>query len=158
MSQNDNDLKRIYISNDIFFPQIIQQINEGHTVTLNLRGYSMRPFLENERDKALLQRPDKIETGMPVLAEISKGRYVLHRIIRIDGDKVTLLGDGNYIPEHCTLADIKAVAIAFYRKGSSKPDSIYGRKWEIYSRLWTLLYPIRRYLLFIYRIILKIKK
>ena len=67
-------------------------LNEGHTVTLRLRGYSMRPFLENDRDKALLVKPSTIKVGDPVLAEITPRHFVLHRIDSIEGDNVTLRG------------------------------------------------------------------
>ena len=90
-----------------------------------------------------------------MLAEIRPGTYVLHRIVDIDGDKVTLRGDGNLNTEQCSLADIRGIATAFYRKGRSTPDYTSGRKWRIYSAIWTRLLPIRRYLLFLYR---KVKK
>ena len=39
-------------SNAQLLPEVVKMLNEGHTVTLPLKGYSMRPFLENGRDKA----------------------------------------------------------------------------------------------------------
>ena len=122
------------MDNDQFLPQVVNLLQEGHTVTLPLRGRSMRPFLEDGRDKALLK--------------IAKGSFVLHRIIAIDGDDVTLRGDGNLNNEYCKIIDIRAKAIGFYRKGRNKLDSTDGCKWRIYSWWWTRLYSIRRYLLF----------
>lgn len=46
------------IPNAILIPEIIRLLDEGHTVTLRLRGYSMRPFLEDDRDVALLVKAD----------------------------------------------------------------------------------------------------
>ena len=137
------------MANEVFLPQVVALLKEGHTATLPLRGRSMRPFLEDGRDKALLQIVDDYQVGDAVLAEISKGHFVLHRIIRIEGQNVTLRGDGNLSDEHCRLEDIRAKAIGFYRKGHSKLDATDGRKWRIYSWWWTRLYPIRRYLLFL---------
>ncbi len=133
-----------------FLPFVISELEsvEGKTATLPLRGRSMRPFLEDQRDKALLMVTKDIKVGDAVLAEISKGHFVLHRIISINGDKVTLRGDGNLGNEYCRLSDIKAKAIGFYRKGRSRLDSTDGKKWLVYSWVWTRLYPIRRYLLF----------
>jgi hypothetical protein len=108
----------------------------------------MRPFLEDNRDKAILTITPDINTGDAVLAEISKGHFVLHRIVAIDGNHITLRGDGNLNVEHCTLSDIRAKAIGFYRKGRNKADMTEGYKWRIYSWLWTRLFHIRRYLLF----------
>lgn len=123
---------------------------EGREVTLRARGVSMRPFLEDERDMIVLVRPDNIKVGDPVLAEIAPGRYVFHRIVQIEGDRVTLRGDGNpSSTEHCTLADIAASAIAFIRKG--RRQSIDGRAWRWYSALWPSNAVARRVLLAIYR-------
>lgn len=148
----------IQMRNDVFLPEVVDLLDRGHTVTLPLRGISMRPFLEDGRDKALLVKANNPQVGDAVLAEISPKTYVLHRLWNIDGDKVTLLGDGNLTPEHCTLADIKGKAIAFYRKGRKEADSTEGMKWKTYSILWTTLRPIRRYLLAIHRRLLKYNK
>ena len=137
------------MANEVLLPQVVQMLSEGHTVTLPLRGRSMRPFLEDGRDKALLvavKEPPRV--GDAVLAEISKGHYVLHRIVKIDGEDVTLRGDGNLNTESCRIEDIRALATAFYRKGRNESDSVNGWKWRIYSWWWMRLLPIRRYLLF----------
>jgi hypothetical protein len=138
------------LPNEEFLPFVISELQSvaGKTVTLPLRGRSMRPFLEDNRDKAILTITPDINTGDAVLAEISKGHFVLHRIVAIDGNLITLRGDGNLNVEHCTLSDIRAKAIGFYRKGRNKADMTEGYKWRIYSWLWTRLFPIRRYLLF----------
>lgn len=136
------------MANAVLLPEVIRMLNEGHTVTLPLKGFSMRPFLEDGRDKALLKKPEAINVGDPVLAETAPRHYVLHRIISIEGDHVILRGDGNIGVEHCQLSDVKATAIGFFRKGRDKADMTDGRKWRIYSWWWTRLFPIRRYLLF----------
>ena len=150
MPQNSHTtgVKTLQMANAVLLPEVVRLLDEGHTVTLPLRGYSMRPFLENGRDKALLRKPVSINLGDAVLAEIAPRHYVLHRIVDITGDHVTLRGDGNLGDEHCMLSDIRAKALGFYRKGRQTLDSTDGRKWRIYSWWWTRLYPIRRYLLF----------
>ena len=72
------------IPNAILFPLLIQDVQKGKTCTLRLRGNSMRPFLENERDLAIFTTPEGVKVGDPVLAEIEKGHYVLHRIMKIE--------------------------------------------------------------------------
>ena len=109
---------------------------------------TIQTFLENGRDKALLRKPVCINVGDAVLAEIAPKHFVLHRIVSIKGDHVTLRGDGNLGVEHCRLGDVKATAVGFYRKGREQLDSTDGRKWRIYSWVWTRLLPLRRYLLF----------
>ena len=144
--------------NAVLLPEIVKLLEEGHTVTLRLRGYSMRPFLEDGRDKALLTKAENPQVGDAVLAEVAPRHYVLHRIISIKGDDVTLRGDGNLGTEECKLADVKGAVIGFYRKGCEKLDRTDGMKWRCYSWLWMRLFPVRRYLLAFYRRIwLKLK-
>ena len=151
MPQRDNEKQTLTLSNKEFIPHIIGLLEKGHTVKLLLRGYSMRPFLENNRDAALLTKATRIRKGDPVLAETEPGHYVLHRIIKITGNQIIMRGDGNLRCEVCTVNDIRANIIGFYRKGRTTLDPIDGWKWRTYSWIWTHLYPIRRYLLWIYR-------
>lgn len=151
MLQNNIEIKEKQFSNAELIPEIVKMLNEGHTVTLRLRGFSMRPFLEDNRDKALLTKANDVKIGDPVLAEIAPKQYVLHRIVQIKGDKVTLRGDGNLYEEHCLLNDIKGSVVGFYRKERNQLDRTDGQKWLIYSCIWTHLYPVRRYLLAFYR-------
>ncbi len=151
MTENKLHIIEKKFANAQLLPEIIKLLEEGHQVTLSLRGFSMRPFLEDSRDKALLTRPTQVKIGDPVLAEIAKGHYVLHRVIKIEGETVVLKGDGNLSTEVCTLQDIKASVIGFYRKGRKSLDRADGMKWRIYSWTWMRLSPIRRYLLAAYR-------
>lgn len=149
MSQQANE-NIVELPNDIFLKGIRDLIEEGHTATLRVRGNSMRPFLEDRRDSIVLTAVTHIEVGDAVLAEITPGKYVFHRIIAIDGENVTLKGDGNVNgTEHCTKADVKANALAVIRKG--KEYSTTGKRWLRYSKLWMRLDPVRRWLLAIHR-------
>ena len=143
--------KELQIENRKFLPEVIKLLNEGHTVTLLLKGFSMRPFLEDNRDKALLAKAKDIQVGDAVLAETAPKHYVLHRIIKIQGETVTLRGDGNLATEVCHVNDVHGYVIGFYRKGRTKLDKTNGIKWRTYSHIWMALYPIRRYLLAAYR-------
>ena len=144
---------KLFLANSAFIPEVIKFIEDGHTVTIDLRGYSMRPFLENERDKGLIGKPPRPwKVGDVVLAEVQKGTYVIHRIIKMNGAQVTLRGDGNIGVEHCTVDQLKGFLLGFYRKGRTQLDATNGLKFRVYSKIWIALYPIRRYLLAAYRI------
>lgn len=158
MENNKIKVREKQFSNSEFIPEIVRLLDEGHTVTLLLRGFSMRPFLEDGRDKALLVKAKNPAVGAPVLAEISEGHYVLHRIVKIKGDEVVLRGDGNINVEYCRLEDIKGEAIGFYRKGRETLDKTNSLKWCVYSFFWTRLLPVRRYLLAIYRRVINKRK
>lgn len=141
----------IQFANSEFLPEVIKLLNAGHTVVIRLKGFSMRPFLEDGRDKALLRKPATIAVGDPVLCEIEQGSFVLHRIIDIKDDDITLRGDGNLATEHCKRKNVVGAVVGFYRKGRQRLDRVEGKKWKVYSYLWMTLFPIRRYLLGIYR-------
>ena len=144
-------IREVTVQNSVFIPAVLKLIDEGNTVTIPLKGFSMRPFLEDGRDKALLTRVGELHVGDPVLAFIDHQRYVLHRIVKIEGDNMTLLGDGNLRPEYCKTTDAVASIIGFYRKGRTTLDPIAGRKWRDCSKIWMGLRPARRYLLAFYR-------
>lgn len=141
------------IPNDILIPEIKRKIDEGKNVTFSVKGYSMRLFLENNRDKVILSPiKETLKVGDVVLAEVSTKFYVLHRIIRIQGEKITLMGDGNIIgTEECKTKDVIGIVTGFYRKGRNHPDLVTGKKWRIYSKIWLTLKPFRRIILGIYR-------
>lgn len=154
MSRSIMSVGCIEASNDQLFPFAEQLLSEGHTFTLTLHGNSMRPFLEDGRDTGLLvpMNPDELKVGDVVLCEFLPRRYALHRVIAVRDHDFDMLGDGNLTPEyHCPKSRIIARAEGFYRKGRKQMDSVNGRKWRLYSFLWTRLRPLRRYLLFIYR-------
>lgn len=141
----------VQFANADLLPEVVTLLNEGHTVTLRLRGFSMRPFLEDNRDKALLIKPSTINVGDPVLCEIAPLHFVLHRIIKIDDEDITLRGDGNIGVEHCKRENVLGAVIGFYRKNRKRLDRTDGWKWRLYSYVWTRLFPLRRYILGIYR-------
>lgn len=127
-------------------------IRDGHTAIINVKGYSMRPFLEHCRDKVKLAPPHELKVGDAILAEISPDHYVLHRIIRLEGDNITLMGDGNIRgQEHCTRKDVAGIVIEYIRPNRVIPAS--DPKLIRHIRLWRRLLPIRRWLLVLYNAI-----
>ena len=148
--------EHVVISTKVYFDAVKKDIALGRSVIIPLKGVSMRPFIENMRDKALIVAvpKEKLQVGDAILAEIAPDKYVLHRIIRRQGDNLTLMGDGNIQgTESCKTSDVVGRVEAFYRKRRQKPDLTSGLKWRLYSALWTRLRPLRRYLLFAYRIL-----
>lgn len=148
-------MDKIFLQNSIFLPQVSSLLKEGKTVTLRARGFSMRPFIEHDRDDLVFAYTDSsnIKVRDVVLAEISEGHFVCHRVEKIDGEKVTLRGDGNVVgTEQCTLADVRGKLIQVGRLGKTwnLEESCF---WKVYSRIWPSLLPIRRYLLVLNRII-----
>jgi len=126
-------------------------VREGVNVTLPVKGLSMLPFIIGGKESVILHRPGLIDVGDVVLAWVDGNRYVVHRIIKLDYDRVTLMGDGNVKgTEHCRLNDIKA-RVTHVVSADNKKRDLYSR-WRVRAaKLWYWLRPIRRYLLAIYR-------
>lgn len=139
------------ISDNEIIQNAIALVNEGLRVTFPVKGYSMLPFIVGSKESVDLVKPEHLEVGHVVLAWVEGCRYVVHRIIRIKGEQVTLMGDGNIAGvEHCTLSDVAALAINVVTP-QGKHHPLYA-PWRIKaSRLWWRLLPIRRWILAIYR-------
>ena len=140
------------IANDILLPEMGKLIKEGHTVTLTVKGVSMSPFIVHLRDQVVLGPfdADALKRGDVVLARERSGQFVLHRIIGREGDRLTLMGDGNVRGrELCDVSDVLGLAYSIIRKGCSISTS--SLLWRIYSCIWMTLSPLRRWLLAIWR-------
>ena len=126
-------------------------MREGVGVTLPVDGQSMLPFIIGGKESVILHAPGLTAVGDVVVARVDGNRYVVHRIINIDGDRVTLMGDGNVRgTEHCLLKDVKA-RVTHVVSADNKKRDLYSR-WRVRAaKLWYWLRPIRRYLLAIYR-------
>lgn len=139
------------IPNAILLGMVRDAIRDGHTATIWVKGFSMRPFLEHMRDKVILApvaRP--LAVGDAVLAEITPGQFVLHRIIEVDGEHLTLMGDGNLRgTEHCLVKDVAGIVTDYVRPKRSFKAS--DPKLIRRVRLWRKLLPCRRLLLLIYK-------
>ena len=131
--------------------EAIRRTATEESVTLPVNGHSMLPFIVGWRDCVILQKPIQPKVGDVVVAWVEGRRYVLHRIIRIEGDRITLMGDGNLKEtEHCRLEDVKALATHVVDvKG--KTHDLYNRWRRWAAKVWWYVRPVRRYLLAIYR-------
>ncbi len=137
--------------NDALLGLVCRYMAQGKDATIIVKGYSMRPFLEHERDKVVLTPiTEPLHVGDAVLAEIAPGHYVLHRIIDIQGEHITLMGDGNIKgTEQCRLKDVRGLVTHYIRpkRTLSASDETLQKR----IRLWRKLLPVRRYLLLIYK-------
>ena len=85
------------IPNNLFFASVEELIGEGRSVEMTVKGYSMRPFVRNGRETVVLSPlPDGgVKEGMVILFRYG-GQHILHRLVRIEGERLTMEGDGNY--------------------------------------------------------------
>lgn len=139
------------VSDQEIIRNAVQLVQEGLRVTFPVKGYSMLPFIIGGVESVDLVQPGDPQVGQVVLAWVDGCRYVVHRIVRIEGDGVTLMGDGNITGvEHCRKSDVAALALnVVTRRGRHCP--LYA-PWRVRaSRLWWRLLPVRRWILAVYR-------
>lgn len=134
--------KRV-LPNKVLLEEAGELLNEGREVTFTPLGSSMLPFIRGGKDSVTLKKKPDAAVGDIVLVRLP-GRYVLHRIIELEGEEVTLMGDGNIVgTENCRLSDIMGTVTAIQKgKRSVTPGD---------GRFWRVMKPFRRYILAIYR-------
>jgi signal peptidase I len=77
---------------------------EAPPIWFTVVGGSMRPLIRVNRDKVMLVsvQPEEIRVGDIVLfpGHFRGGEYCLHRVWKLDGDRVQTFGDGNPKPDN----------------------------------------------------------
>ena len=135
--------KRI-VANEVLLEEAAALMNEGREVSLTPLGNSMLPFIRGGKDVVRMRKLPQVEVGDIILIRLPGSRYVLHRVIELNGNHVTLMGDGNIVgTEQCTLDDVLGTVVAIERKGKT---ILPGR-----GGFWRKIKPFRRYILAIYR-------
>ena len=139
------------MKDQVIIEEACRLVKEGLCVTLPVNGQSMLPFIIGGKESVILQKPENLQVGHVILAWVDGTHYVVHRIKAIDGEAVTLTGDGNLgALEHCQVSDVRALA--------THVIDAKGRKHDLYTKwrmrgvyVWNVLFPLRRYILGIYR-------
>jgi len=118
----------IPVGNNDFFPVVTEYLADGHEVIIPTKGNSMKPNIL-DGDVVLLKAAKKYKVGDAVLAFTTRDYWVLHRIMAIDGDSVTLKGDNNKGCEKCLLSKIvgKYIKKVEGGKASSKVTQNKGK-------------------------------
>lgn len=139
------------IPNDIFFAQVESELSAGRSVIFKVKGNSMYPFLRNGIDSVKLVPVNQPLVKNDVVIFKFNGNHILHRIIKIDGERYILQGDGVIkTREYCTREDIKGVVTHICR-GEGEMIEVTSTKWRTLSVIWLSLSFARRYLLAILR-------
>lgn len=130
------------IANRELFAIVRDTLLEGKTVRVAVNGQSMLPFFRSGSTIPLRPvREGDIRKYNVVMADAGHA-FVVHRIIEVGDETITLLGDGN-----------------IYGTESVTRDKIYGivdcsAPHLFLAKIWLWLRPVRRFPLAIFRRIL----
>lgn len=140
-----NAVNKIDLPNDILLGYAGELISQGKEVIMTAKGNSMLPFIRDSKDSVRLTMPVNVGIGDIILAKVPGRGYIMHRVIGLEGDNITMMGDGNIAgTESCTKSDVVGIVTEII-----KPDG-KGHK-PSKGCFWRFLKPFRRYLLFIAR-------
>lgn len=152
MNETKARVRTQVISNKMLFAKIREQLAEGRKVTIRAKGWSMLPLIWDDRDTLTLGSltSGSLAKGRIVLAQLGTGRYVVHRIVRVRGDRFSLRGDGNpYQEEYVHRDRIYAELVGINRAGKDLGRSSFV--WKLCQHCWPSHGFVRRVLLFAYR-------
>ena len=135
---------KVILPNEVLLEEVDRLLSEGRDVVLSPKGKSMLPFIREGKDVVMLRKMAQVVQGDIVLARYRED-YVMHRVIAVEGNAVTLMGDGNLTgTEQVDISDVcGTVMVIIGPDGRSHKPSKGG--------LWRRLLPLRKYLLKIYR-------
>lgn len=132
------------IPNDLFFNWVEGEIAQGRSGQFLLKGVSMYPLIRGGKDKIVLSpySPGELRP-MDVVLFRYRGQHLLHRIIRRDGDLLTIKGDGSYVAmEICNVFDVIGRVQAVIRP-SGKEIPVVSWKWKLPSFIWNKMGILR---------------
>ena len=139
------------MTDELIIQEAVRLVQDGVSVTFPVKGRSMLPFIFGGRESVILQKPDSLQRGQVVLAEVGPDRYVVHRIIKIEPDRITLMGDGNICgTESCTPSNVLAIATHVVdEKGKRRTLESKGQMFK--AKVWYRIRPLRRIILAVLR-------
>ena len=123
---------------ETYFALVRQTMADSGRAFVRVTGTSMLPLLRHLRDGVILEPPGELHPGDIVLFDRRTGRYALHRVIHVRGDRFDMAGDNQWHIERDLPRDqVVGVATALVRDGKTIPCT--GKFYKIRSRLLTSL-------------------
>ena len=120
------------------------------------KGVSMEPMLRQNRDLVEIRVPALRLKKYDVALYKRGSSYVLHRVMKVLPDGYLIRGDNTYHPEKVPEEAVLGVLARFVRKG--KTWEVTNPCYQLYVRMWQLLYPLRAGIHFLYRLCVRMAK
>lgn len=149
---NGNNKKTISLSE--LYPIIQEQLESNGTVQMPITGTSMIPLLVWGRDSVELRKCENAQKGDIIFYRRDDGHFVLHRIIGKNENGFILCGDNQWVKEY-GIEDRHIIGVVKAITRNGKNFSVDNKFYQLYSKIWTSILPLRRYFLFIIRRIIK---
>ena len=113
-------------------------------VKIQLNGNSMYPLIRKMRDYVTISPINrKIKRGDIVLFRRADGKYVVHRVKKINGSSVQTMGDNCSLPDHEITAE-RVIGYVTCVHRDSKTLNVDTLIWRKFGLLWLRLLPLRK--------------
>lgn len=135
-----------------YFAQVAEKLKDNVSVRLFVNGNSMIPFIKGGKDSITLKPYDGEDLPLGIAALYKwNGSYMIHRLVKKEGDSFHFLGDGNICRFEIIKRDeVLGILQTIHHADGTETDAT-GEKWRKYGMLWYKIRPLRRYVLFLYR-------
>lgn len=129
---------------EVLLPQLLPLLEEADAIPLVISGGSMSPFLVHGRDTVFLSRVDRpLKRGDMILYRRDSGKYILHRIWKVENGSYTLVGDAQFQLEPGIRPEqVLAIVHSVQRKGKHLTQGDFW--WEFFEKVWIRMVPLRR--------------
>lgn len=125
-----------------------KKIEDDGFIVSNIKGISMLPFLKQNEDNVVITKIDKPIEKYDIVLYKSKGNYVLHRVININGDDLIIKGDNTISSEIVNIKQVLGILKAKYNnKGYFEINSDINKKYYDLSNKHLFIKKIRNYFL-----------
>ena len=111
-----------------FYELIIETLNNNQTFTFKIHGTSMLPLFK-DRTKVKLKKIDEINKNDIIFYKRGDS-YVLHRVIKVDGDNLIFAGDHQIVKENVSKDSCFAKVVSYYKNDVEK--QLKGFKYNLY--------------------------
>lgn len=144
MSDGENRVKNTVLTQTELIKKLEAWFSAGtDPFPLAVTGRSMLPFIRPGRDTAFLYPPEgKLKKGDVILFVSRRGRLLLHRVVKTDGERIMTAGDAfSSCDEGAEASGVIAVCRGVKRKGK-----LYGEKspyWLFFSVIWIRMLRFR---------------
>lgn len=115
------------------------------------KGISMKPLIRDSVDYVVIERPSReikpydvvlYERNQCAKGDAAQKKYVLHRVLKKDGDTYVILGDNCVNYEYVPADKIVGVMTGLVRNG--KPYNFGSSGYRTYMKLWVKPYKVRK--------------
>lgn len=141
------------VSMEQLAPLIEQIVAAGGDVTIQVTGNSMNPLWRHRKNNVVLTGcdPAALKRGDVPLYRRDGGQFVLHRIFRLRDGCFDMAGDAQTEIEAGIRPDQVVALLKGYYTEQGAYRSCRSVRYRLYKTLWRLGYPLRRYLLVLWR-------